>query len=134
MRALDTNIVVMALRRRTAPRVAERFREVEPGEIVVPEMVRAELLHGCLRSERPRENLEAVERFLAPFLRLSFGSDAAEHYAEIRIALERLGTPIGPNDLVIAATVRAAGAILVTNNLREFQRVPGLECEDWTEE
>ena len=87
-----------------------------------------------MRSERPRENLEAVERFLAPFLRLSFGSDAAEHYAEIRIALERLGTPIGPNDLVIAATVRAAGAILVTNNLREFQRVPGLECENWTGE
>ena len=134
MWALDTNIVVMALRHRTAPRVAERFREVEPGEIVVPEMVRAELLHGCLRSERPRENLEAVERFLAPFLRLSFGSDAAEHYAEIRIALERLGTPIGPNDLVIAATVRAAGAILVTNNLREFQRVPRLECENWTGE
>jgi len=98
----------------------------------VPEMVRAELLHGCLRSDRPEENLAAVESFLAPFRRLPFGSDAAEHYAQIRTDLERAGTPIGPNDLVIAATVRAQGAILVTNNLREFQRVPGLDCEDWT--
>lgn len=134
MWALDTNIVVMALRRGSAARVLERFRAVEPGVIVIPEMVRAELLHGCLRSDQPRENLGAVEGILAPFRRLPFGSDAAEHYAEIRIELERRGELIGPNDLVIAATVRAAGAILVTNNLREFQRVSGLQCEDWSEE
>jgi tRNA(fMet)-specific endonuclease VapC len=133
MWALDTNIVVMALRRRTAERVAARFREVDPGDILVPELVRAELLHGCLRSERPRENAQAVDRFLEPFRRLAFGAEAAAHYAEIQHGLEQNGDLIGPNDLIIAATVRAAGLRLVTNNLREFRRVPGLECEDWVE-
>jgi tRNA(fMet)-specific endonuclease VapC len=132
--ALDTNIVVMALRRGTSQRVVKRFQQTDPGTIVVPEMVRAELLHGCLKSDRSEENLQAVGRFLAPYRRLPFGAKAAEHYAEIRATLERSGETIGPNDLVIAATVRAAGAILVTNNLREFQRVPELECEDWSAE
>ena len=72
MWALDTNIVVMALRGRAAQQVAQRFRQTAPGSIVVPEMVRAELLHGCLGSERPKQNLAAVERFLAPFRRLPF--------------------------------------------------------------
>jgi len=129
--ALDTNIVVVSLRRNTPPQIVERFRVTRPDSIVVPEMVRAELLHGCLKSHRPEENRKAVERFLAPFRRLSFDSVAAEHYAEIRAYLEQRGEPIGPNDLVIAATARAAGAILVTRNTSEFQRVPGLLCEDW---
>ena len=133
IRALDTNIVVVSLRGNVPPRVVERFRQADPGTIMVPEMVRAELLHGCLKSKRPEENLRAVGRFLTPYRRLPFGSEAAEHYAEIRAELERRGEMIGPNDLVIAATVRAAGAVLVTNNTNEFQRVPGLTCQDWTE-
>ena len=132
MWALDTNIVVMALRGRGTPALAARFRGSGPGAIVIPEMTRAELLYGCLKSERPVENLAAVDRILAPFRRIAFGGEAAEHYAAIRSDLERRGTPIGPNDLVIAATALAAGAILVTNNVAEFQRVDGLKCEDWT--
>jgi len=134
MRALDTNIVVVALRRNVPPQVVDRFRRQQPSGLVVPELVRAELLHGCLKSERPAANLEAVRRFLAPFGRLPFGAEAAEHYAEIRAELERRGEVIGPNDLIIAATVRAANAVLVTNNVAEFRRVPGLVCEDWTSE
>lgn len=133
-RALDTNVIVAALRGRATERMVRKFREMEPGSIVVPEMVRAELLFGCLKSSRPKDNVEAVERILSPFRRLSFGSEAAEHYARIRAELERSGRLIGPNDLVIAATVRAAGAVLVTNNLSEFERVPDLECEDWLSE
>jgi tRNA(fMet)-specific endonuclease VapC len=129
--ALDTNVVVVSLRRNTPPRIVERFRLARPDSIVVPEMVRAELLHGCLKSHRPKENRKAVERFLAPFRHLPFDSVAAEHYAEIRTYLERRGELIGPNDLVIAATARAAGATLVTRNTTEFQRVPGLLCENW---
>jgi tRNA(fMet)-specific endonuclease VapC len=106
---------------------------MEPGAILVPEVVRAELLFGCLKSARPRRNLEAVEQFLSPFRRLPFGAEAAEHYAHIRAELELRGKVIGSNDLLIAASVRAAGAVLVTHNLREFQRVSGLECEDWIE-
>ena len=119
------------MRGRASEGMVRRFRETEPGKIFVPEVVRAELLHGCLRSARPKRNVDAVERFLGPFRRLPFGGAAAEHYAQIRVELELSGRVIGPNDLLIAATVRAAGAILVTNNLREFQRVSGLECEDW---
>ena len=132
IRALDTNLVVTALRGRTPAVLVERIRQAGPLGIVVPEMVRAELLHGCLKSDRPEENLGLVARFLAPYRRLVFGSEAAGHYAEIRAELERRGELIGPNDLVIAATVRAVGAVLVTNNVSEFERVPGLVCEDWT--
>lgn len=132
IRALDTNTIVMSLRQNVSPCVIDRFRQFEPSMIVVPEIVRAELLHGCLKSERAKENLTAVSRFLAPYQHLSFDAQAAEHYADIRSHLERCGNLIGPNDLFIAATARAAKAILVTNNLKEFQRVPGLQCEDWT--
>ncbi len=132
IRALDTNIVVMSLRKNASPCVIKHFRQLEPAMIVVPEIVRAELLHGCLKSERPEEHLAAVSRFLAPYQYLPFDTQAAEHYADIRAHLERCGKLIGPNDLFIAATARAAKAILVTNNLKEFQRVPGLQCEDWT--
>ncbi|MCF6311031.1 MAG: type II toxin-antitoxin system VapC family toxin [Verrucomicrobiales bacterium] len=131
--ALDTNIVVMSLRQNAPPSVIERFRQLEPSNIVVPEIVRAELLHGCLKSQQIKKNLSAVSRFLAPYQHLPFDAEAAEHYADIRNTLERQGLCIGPNDLLIAATARAAKATLVTNNLKEFQRIPKLKCEDWTQ-
>ena len=133
-RALDTNVVVAALRGRASEGMVRRFRETEPGKLFVPEVVRAELLHGCLRSARPKRNVEAVERFIGPFRRLPFDGASVEHYAQIRAELELRGRVIGPNDLLIAATARAAGVILVTNNLSDFQRVSGLECEDWMSE
>ena len=102
-----------------------------PERIVVPEMVRAELLFGARVSNRPDENRDTVERFLVAFTVLPFDHDAAEHYAEIRAVLKTGGNLIGPNDLIIAATARSVGAIAVTGNLDEFERVPGLQCEDW---
>jgi tRNA(fMet)-specific endonuclease VapC len=94
-------------------------------------MVRAELLYGAAKSWDPARAKRAVERFLAPYTVLSFAAEAADHYADISVRLEALGTPIGPNDLVIAATARAQGLILVTHNTAEFARVPGLQLEDW---
>ena len=73
-----------------------------------------------------------VESQIAPHPCLPFSGDAVVHYAEIRLYLEKKGTPIGPHDLIIAATARAAGATMVTANTREFSRIPNLRCEDWT--
>jgi tRNA(fMet)-specific endonuclease VapC len=73
-----------------------------------------------------------IESLLAPYPSLPFDATAAEYYAEIRTHLEKQGTPISPNDLIIASATRAAEATLVTANHREFIRIPGLRCEDWT--
>jgi len=129
--SLDTNVFVSLLRGKSVA-ARDKLASIDPSEIKVSEVVRAELLHGCLRSARPTENRKLVDRILSPFERLPFSGDAAEHYATIRADLESRGKTIGPNDLMIAATARAHGAIMVTQNVSEFSRVPGLAIEDWT--
>ena len=131
MFCLDTNIWSYLLRQPSAPLVRHLIA-CQSAELCLTELIRAELLYGALRSSRADLLKDRIEKLLAPYTRLSFGSSAAEHYAEIRTHLERAGTPISPNDLIIAATVRAAGATLITANLREFSRIPSLRCEDWT--
>ena len=131
MFCLDTNIWSYLLRQPGAPLV-RHLVACQCAELCLTELIRAELLYGALRSSRAELLKERIEKLLAPYTRLAFGSSAAEHYAEIRTHLERAGTPISPNDLAIAATVRAAGATLITATLREFSRVPHLRCEDWT--
>lgn len=130
IRALDTNVVVDLLRGKDA-KLSSRYLDGRPSDYAVPEMVRAELLFGALLSSRPRENRAAVVKFLAPLRMLPFTGDAPMHWAEIRAGLQNSGEPIGPNDLVIAATVRAAACTLVTRNTAEFSRVPGLAVETW---
>jgi tRNA(fMet)-specific endonuclease VapC len=93
--------------------------------------VKAELYHGARRSSRVAENLSLLGRFFQPFVSLPFDDRCAEHHGQIRTGLEREGRPIGPNDLMIAATARAHGLTLVTHNSAEFVRVPGLPLEDW---
>ena len=127
---LDTNTCIDAMKG-TWPEMAERFRQHVPEDIGVPAMVRAELMLGAAKSRDPSRTSELVEAFLAPFELLSFDRAAAGHYAEIRHQLEAKGKPIGPNDLVIAATARSRNLTLITHNLREFGRVPGLVTEDW---
>lgn len=130
MLALDTNIIVDLLRGRDQF-LADRFLCLPPASFAVPEMVRAELFYGALRSSRPEENRAIVERFLAPIRPLPFDTNAAAHYAQIRLHLERSGTAIGANDLVIAATARASRCVLITRNTKEFQRIPALAVEEW---
>ncbi len=127
---LDTNTCIDAMKG-TWPGVAERFRQHVPEDIAVPAMVRAELLLGVLKSQNPGRTGELVDAFLAPFELLPFDRAATGHYADIRHQLETIGKPIGPNDLVIAATARSRNLTLVTHNRREFTRVPGLAIEDW---
>ncbi len=109
-----------------------RFEDFEVGEIGVSSVTAAELRHGAEKSSRPGRNHEALGAFLLPLEVLGFGDEAAAAYGRVRAALERAGTPIGPLDTLIAAHAVSLGVTLVTNNVREFSRVAGLEIEDWT--
>ena len=128
---LDTDTCIHAMKGAFAG-MAARFGRYTPEDIGIPAIVRAELLLGVLKSGNPKRTGPIVEAFLAPYELIPFERTAAQKYAEIRHDLERKGTPIGPNDLVIAATARARNLMLVTHNTSEFGRVAGLAIEDWT--
>jgi tRNA(fMet)-specific endonuclease VapC len=89
------------------------------------------LYTGCLQSAKPVANRANVDLTLAPYLCLPFDLAAADEFAQFRHHLEKLGTPIGPYDMQIAAIARAAGYTVVTHNTSEFARVPGILLEDW---
>jgi tRNA(fMet)-specific endonuclease VapC len=127
---LDTNACIACLRRKPSPVVA-RLRALDPDDVAVCSVVRAELLFGALRSRDPENERTLVERFLGPFQSLPFDDEAADKYSLIRNALERIGQRIGAHDLEIAAIALARGLTVVTHNVAEFARVPGLGWEDW---
>ncbi|WP_372072523.1 type II toxin-antitoxin system VapC family toxin [Tistrella mobilis] len=126
---LDTNIV-SDLIRNPQGKVAARIADVGEAQIAVSIVTAAELRYGCLKRGSPRIT-QQVELILGavPILPFDEPSDAA--YARIRRDLEQAGTPIGPNDLLIAAHCLALGAVMVTANVREFSRVKGLMVENW---
>lgn len=127
---LDTNACIRLINNSSA-RLASRFRGHNPIEFRLCSVVKAELYHGARKSSRTAENIRLINRFLEPFVSLPFDDLCAEEYGLIRAELERVGTPIGPNDLMIAAIARAYDLTLVTNNVSEFSRVIGLQVEDW---
>jgi tRNA(fMet)-specific endonuclease VapC len=133
MHCLDTNAAIAVLRGRPRPLI-ERFRtELVRGSIGLPAIVLFELHYGAARSDRREENEDRLATFLsAPIAVLPFDGDDAREAGNIRALLTKAGTPIGPYDILIAAQARRRGALLVTANEREFARVPGLRCEDWT--
>lgn len=97
----------------------------------MPAITYAELCHGVEKSARPEQNRQAVEDFCSRLQILAYNEKAAQHYGEIRAELEQLGIPIGVNDLHISAHARSESLTLVTNNLREFERVAGLRLVNW---
>src|SRR5688500_14956404 len=109
-----------------------RLHAVAPVDIRVPLRVHAELLVGAAKSTSPAQAQARMLAFLAPFLIAWPDAVVEDHYVEIRAHLEAAGLPISEADLWIAATARAAGGMLVTNNTREFSRVPNLAIEDWS--
>jgi tRNA(fMet)-specific endonuclease VapC len=127
---LDTDICVDFLRGRSA-RLAARMNSHDPVELRVSAVTEAELLHGALNSVHPTDGIAAVSQFTGIFFVIPFDSACARRYAEARVHLEARGTPIGPNDLLIAATALAHDLTLVTHNTKEFSRVLGLRVEDW---
>lgn len=128
---LDTNIVIYVLKRRPVE-VLATFN-ANASRMAISSTTLAELLHGAEKSSRVSENLAVVEDFCSRLQVLPYGPKAAQHYGVIRAALEKLGLPIGVNDMHIAAHARSEGLVLVTNNMGEFARVPALEVENWVQ-
>jgi len=126
---LDTNIVIYVIKRRPAE-VLGLFNE-NAGRMAISAITLAELIHGAEKSTRVAQNLAVVDDFASRLEVLPYTSRASQHYGAIRAVLERAGRPIGVNDLHIAAHARSEGLTLVTNNLAEFERVPGLLTENW---
>ena len=130
MYLLDTNACIRILNG-TSECLLRRLRSQAPGEVRVCSVVKAELYFGARKSSRVHENLLLLEKFFAPIESLPFDDSCAEQYGAIRADLERQGRPIGPNDLLIAATAKAHDLVLVTHNRAEFSRIAGLRLEDW---
>jgi tRNA(fMet)-specific endonuclease VapC len=126
---LDTNLCIRVLRQRPAG-LRERFN-LEADSLCISTIVLSELLYGAAKSARPERNRLEVEGFAARLEVLPFDAAAADHAAEIRASLERMGRRIGGYDLLIAGHARSRGLVVVTGNLAEFSRVEGLRCEDW---
>ena len=127
---LDTSICVFALRR-ASQAVSDRLDAHRADGIVVPAIAVAELRYGAERSRRPHHHQRLIDDFLAAFFILPFDESAGAAYGHIRSDLERVGKPIGPFDLLIAAQALSRGMVLVTHNVDEFSRVSGLIVEDW---
>lgn len=127
---LDTDTCIDVMRGRAEP-VLRTLDSHAPEEVGISSIVFAELHTGVCKSSNPGRNLELLTDFCTPLTIASFDSLAAERYGIIREHLERVGTPIGPLDTLIAAHALSVGAILVTRNEQEFRRVPGLKVENW---
>lgn len=129
---LDTNICIYIMKNKPE-KVLRRFKEELNNGIGISSITLAELEYGMKHSSNPTQNERALLRFLVPLSVLPFGAGAASEYGAIRSFLQNKGTPIGPLDMLIAAHAKSEGLVMVTNNVREFERVPGLEIENWAE-
>jgi len=126
---LDTNIVIYVIKRRPLD-VLATFNQ-HAGQMCISSITLAELLHSVEKSSRPDYNLQKTENFVSRLDVLEYTPKAAAHYGNIRACLEKQGNTIGVNDLHIAGHARSEGLILVTNNLKEFERVEALRFENW---
>ena len=129
---LDTNICIYAMKNKPE-QVLQRLRNELNSGVCISSITLAELEYRMKHSSNPIKNEQALLRFLVPLSILPFGTAAASEYGEICACLQSSGTPIGPLDMLIAAHARSEGMTLVTNNVREFERVPDLEVENWAE-
>ncbi len=126
---LDTNIVIYAIKKRP-PAVREAFKRYD-GQMSISSITWGELVYGAEKSAYTEKNQKDIEGLASRLQVLPFEEQAATHFGQIRAELYRMGKPIGPYDMMIAGHARSKGLILVTNNVREFQRVPGLRIENW---
>ena len=132
MYLLDTNICIYLIKHKPMS-LWDRFRALSVGEIGVSTITVAELQYGVEKSQFVQRNQQALDEFLLPLLVCPFEQDATLAYGRLRRDLEAAGTPIGAYDMLIAAHALTLGAVLVTNNQREFARIRGLHIENWVE-
>lgn len=127
---LDTNVCIRYLNGQSE-KIRQRLSMRSVDEIALCSVVKAELIYGAEKSGNPTRNLQRLSLFVKPFISLPFDDRAAEIYGQIRNRLEKAGTTIGPNDLMIASIAITSNVILVTHNTSEFGRVDNLQIEDW---
>lgn len=130
---LDTNICIYLIKKQPQS-MLQKFTTCVVGEIGISAITVAELEYGVSKSLYQSRNQQALKRFLSPLIVVPFDERAAVVYGEIRAALEKKGTPIGSLDTLIAAHALSLGVTLVTNNIKEFERVPNLDYENWVED
>ena len=127
---LDTNICIYLIKKRP-DKVLDKFKTLSPGDVAISSITLAELTYGIMKSSNPKKNQEALDKFLTPLELLNFDFIATIEYGKIRAFLEKNGMPIGPLDTLIAAHAKSQKMTLVTNNEREFKRIPNLKLENW---
>ena len=127
---LDTNVCLYLIKEHP-PSVVERFATHAVGDIGISVMTLAELEYGVSKSGRPARNREALDQFISPLEVAPFDRQATAAYGKLRTTLEKKGRTIGSMDLLIAAHALSLDVRLITRNIREFGRVPGLRVEDW---
>jgi tRNA(fMet)-specific endonuclease VapC len=126
---LDTNIWIALARGESA--AVSRLRRLAPTQVASCSVVRAELMFGARKSRHVAENLDGFRRLLAPFVSLEFDDRAADLYGMVRAMLQAAGTPSGGNDLLIASIALANDCTLITRDVEDFERVPGLKLITW---
>lgn len=126
---LDTSICIFTIKNK--PQIVREAFERQHGRLCISAVTLMELIYGAEKSAFPTRNLAVIEGFSARLEVLRYDEDAATHTGQLRAELAKAGTPIGPHDQMISGHARSKGLILVTNNLSEFARVPGLRVEGW---
>jgi tRNA(fMet)-specific endonuclease VapC len=127
---LDTNTCIYIIKRKP-PDVIRRFKRTEISQIGISSITLSELLYGVSKSSMPEQNRLAITQFIAPLEILSYGDEAAQYYGDIRAHLEKQGTPISSLDMLIAAHALSIACTLVTNNEKDFIRIPNLKIVNW---
>ncbi|WP_414585147.1 type II toxin-antitoxin system tRNA(fMet)-specific endonuclease VapC [Scytonema sp. PCC 10023] len=129
---LDTNTCIYIIKRKP-PKVFDKFQTLEIFDVGISSITVAELEYGVYKSQRQQQNQAALSQFLIPLEIIPFDASATQTYGRIRAELERQGIVIGSMDMLIASQAISLGLILVTNNVREFSRIPGLVLENWVD-
>lgn len=129
---LDTDICIYLIKKRP-PMLIDRFRQHSPKDVGISVITLFELQYGVEKSRYRQQSEDALDRFLKPLSIIPLDDASALAAAAIRAQLEKKGTPIGPYDLLIAGLALSSDMILVTHNIKEFQRIPGLSLENWVE-
>ncbi len=129
---LDTNICIYLIKKRPKE-VLHHFKQHSPQDVAISIITLFELQYGIEKSQYPQQSKAALKKFLLPFNLINMDRSSALESAVIRAQLEKKGMPIGPYDLLIAGIARSQNMVLVTNNIKEFQRVDNMHLENWVE-
>ena len=127
---LDTNTCIYIIKRKPSE-VIERFKRTKISHIGISSITLSELFYGVSKSSKPEQNQVALAQFLAPLEILPYGDEAAQYYGDLRAHLEKDGIPIGSLDMLIAAHALSIDCTLITNNEKEFVRIPNLKIDNW---